>query len=236
MSHMFNVILTTPELGGVGFLTSNISQYWNYMHPGPFKLRWRLESSYFEATRKRRPLPEGYVHCWNGDPQTLLDRGFDKVMVLQKTLPDSYLGMSIYFYAHEVIDNIAKIHPNFYEIIKRKWDAMEKYRNLKDERFLFIDFEDVNNHTVKTFNEIFDFLEFEKEGRPFIMPIKVWRNWECYSNIEKSGNEWFEFRDPLFHIRKQFSRRAMIKDFFYDDLKLEGLDLKEVMLNYENCF
>ena len=229
---MLNVILTCPELGGVGWFTSIISQAWNYQHPGPYKLKWRLESSRFEATKFRRPLPEGYVHCWNGDPQILLDRGFDKVLILQKTLSDSFLGMALYFFALEVMDNIPNINKRFFDIIKRKWLAMEKYRDFKDERLLFVDFEDLNSHTVKTFKELFDFLEFEKEGRIFILPVKVWRNWECYSNIEKSGNEWFEEYDPLFVIRKNFSRRAMISDFFKEDLKLEGVE--EVMKEYEN--
>ena len=231
MSHMYNVILTTPELGGVGWFTSIISQAWNAQHPGVYKLNWRLESSRFEAEKVRRPLPEGYVHCWNGKPDILLERGFDKVIVLQKTLTDSYLGLSLYFYANELIENIPKIHEGFYELIKKKWVYFETYRDFKDERFLFVDFEDLNNHTVKTFNEVFDFLEFEKEGRPILLPIKVWRNWECYSNIEKSGNEWFEEFDPLFHIRKHFSRRAMIKDFFEADLKLEGVE--ELMSHYD---
>lgn len=233
MSHMLNVVITTPELGGVGWFTSIVSQAWNHQHPGPYKLRWRYESSTFEATRKRRPLPEGWIHCWNADPKRLLERGFDKIIVLQRTLEDSYLGLSLYMHFFDKLDEITSKQPRFFEVIKRKWEAMEKYRDFQHERFLYVNFEDLNKHTVKTFNEVFDFLEFPKEGRPLLLPIKVWRNWECYSNIEKSGNEWFEEYDPLFVLKKNFSRRAMIRDFYKDDLKLDGLKLKEVMKYFE---
>lgn len=221
MSHMLNVILTTPELGGVGFFTSIISEAWNYQHRGPFKLRWRYESSKFEATKFRRPLPEGWLHTWNADPQILLDRGFDKVIVLQKTLEDSYLGMSLYFYANKIMGKIPSMHPKFYETIKRKWEAMEKYRDFKHGRFLYVHFDDLNNHTVATFKKVFDFLGFPKENRPFIIPVKVWKNWECYSNIQKSGNEWFEERDPLFVIKEKYSKYGMFYDFFVKDLALK---------------
>lgn len=233
MSHMLNVVLTTPELGGVGWFTSIISKAWNHQHPGPYKLRWRYESSRFEATRKRRPLPEGWIHCWNADPKILLERGFDKVIALQRSLEDSYLGLSLYMHFFDKLDEIIKEHPRFFEVIKRKWEAMEEYHDFQHERFHYVNFEELNKHTVKTFNEVFDFLEFPKEGRPLLLPVKVWRNWECYSNIEKSGNEWFEEYDPLFVLKKNFSRRAMIRDFYKDDLKLDGLKLKEVMKYFE---
>lgn len=231
MSHMLNVVLTTAELGGVGFFTSNISKAWNYMHPGPYKLRWRYESSRFEATRERRPLPEGWIHCWNADPRILLERGFDKVIVLQKTLVDSYIGLALYFNALNTIDSLEEDHPRFFEIIKRKWEFMEQFRKYKHERFMYVHFDDLNNHTVKTFNEVFDFLEFEKEGRPMMIPVKVWRNWECYSNVEKSGNEWFEKYDPLYWLRKDFSRKAMLKDFFIKDLKFTNIKEVEEIIN-----
>jgi len=223
-------MLTTPELGGVGWFTSIISQAWNHQHSGPYKLRWRYESDRFEAVKKRRPLPEGWNHCWNADPKILLDRGFDKVIVLQRTLEDSYLGMSLYCHAFKILEDIVDVQPRFYEIIKRKWEAMEKYRDFEHERFMYVHFDELNTHTVKTFNEVFDFLDFPKEGRPLLLPVKVWRNWECYSNIEKSGNEWFEEYDPLFVLKKRFSRRAMIREFFEEDLKL--VNIKEVLKYY----
>lgn len=240
-SHMNNVILTCPELGGVGFFTSITSEAWNYQHPGPYKLRWRYESSRFEATRFRRTFPEGYLHTWNADPQILLKRGFDKVIVLQKTLEDSYIGMSLYFYANQIMGKIPEMHPKFYEVIKRKWEFMETYRDFDDPRFLYVHFDDLNNHTVKEFKKVFDFLEFPKENRPMMIPVKVWRNWECYSNIQKSGNEWFEERDPLFVIKEKYSKYGMFYDVFVKDLAFKlpidiEMDMKEmeVLLANEN--
>ena len=215
-----NVVITSTELGGVGWFTSVISEVHDALYPKLPSKWWKYEASRFEATRFRRPLPTGWINCWNADPKILVERGFDKVILLQKELTDAYYGMAIYMYPDVPIDKIKEQNPRFFDIIKRKWEFLEQYRDFKHENFMYVHFNDLNNHTVKSFNELFDFLEFKKRGRPKIIPVKVWRNWECYSNILKSGGEWFETYDPLFKIKQDFSRNAMIKEFYEKDIKM----------------
>ena len=215
--HMQNVILTTLELGGVGWLTSIISEVWNAMHPGVYKLRWRYETSVFEATRDRRPLPEGWTHTFNADPGLLLTRGFDKIMVLQKPLVDCYYAGAFFMHPHKKLE---EIEPRYFEGIKRRWIQLEKYRDHKSDNFLFLDINEINNDTVNEFNKILDFLDFPKEGRPMIIPVKVWRNWECYSNIQKSANSWFEEHDPSFNLDELVDRKRMHSHIMLQDLEI----------------
>ena len=153
-----NVIITSTELGGVGWFTSVISEVHDALYPKLPGKWWNYEVSRFEATRHRRPLPTGWSNVWNADPKILVERGFDKVIVLQKELTDAYYGMAIYMYPDLPIDKIKEKNERFFQIIKRKWDVMEKYRDFKHENFMYVHFNDLNNHTVKTFNELFDFL------------------------------------------------------------------------------
>jgi len=52
-----NVIITSMELGGIGWFTSILSEIHKYMFG--HEIPWRYEISRFEATRARRPLPKG---------------------------------------------------------------------------------------------------------------------------------------------------------------------------------
>ena len=215
-----NICLTSTELGGVGWFTSIISEVHDQLYQGLPSKQWNYEISRFEATRHRRPLPKGWCTVWNADPLILLERGFDKVIVLQRSLEDSYLGMGIYMYPDLPIDKIEGENERFFGIIKRKWEFLERYKDFEHPRFMYVHFDDLNNHTVKTFNKVFDFLEFTDNNRPILIPVKVWRNWECYSNVQKSGGEWFETYDPLFKIKEKYSKLSMMREFFIKDIEL----------------
>ena len=212
-----NVVITSTELGGVGWFTSLISECHDAMYPNLPSIFWKYEASRFEATRFRRELPTGWMNVWNADPKILVERGFDRVIVLQRDLEDAYLGMATYMYQDTPLDQIPS---RFFDIIKRKWNLMESYRDFKHDKFMYVHFNDLNNHTVKTVNKLLDFLEFSPNNRPVILPVKVWRNWECYSNISKSGGEWFEEYDPLFKIKADFSRNEMINEFYKKDVEM----------------
>lgn len=52
---------------------------------------------------------------------------------------------------------------------------------MNDPRFLRISLKDWNNFTTQTFDQLLDFLEFPKENRLKLVPVKPDRNFEGYS-------------------------------------------------------
>jgi hypothetical protein len=50
--------------------------------------------------------------------------------------------------------------------------------------------EDWDNFTQFTFNKLLDFLEFPEKDRPLIIPVKVDRNFEAYSNDHLEPSEY----------------------------------------------
>lgn len=85
--------------------------------------------------------------------------------------------------------------PKFFVKQKRWYDLLD--RPIEDPRFLKITLEDWNNWTLKTFNDLLDFLEFPKYNRVLIAPCKflvphtiispqidteLIRNFEAYSD------------------------------------------------------
>ena len=67
----------------------------------------------------------------------------------------------------------------------------------------------LNRYTVKTFEEVLDFLEFPKENRPMIIPAKVYRDWESYSNVSRTKDYRLDGK-----IRQ-------INELYLNDLKLK---------------
>ena len=174
-----NVILTSVQLGGVGWFTSILSEVHKDMFGLP--IRWNYEISRFEATRVRRPLPKGWCTVWDARPEDLVKRKYDKVIGLQKSLEDVYYSHALYNRPDMTYQEILDKEPWFFNAVKEKWLRMEK--TFEDERYMRFHLDDLNNHTCEFFKKALDFLGFPDEGRPIIVPVKVYRNWECYSNV-----------------------------------------------------
>ena len=208
-----NVIITSMELGGVGWFTSILSEIHNKMFGSP--IRWNYEVPRFEATRERRPLPKGWGTVWNARPQDLVKRDYDRVLGLQKSLEDAVYSHTLYHRTDVVekfndlrkaIDWIMLYYPGFYGTVKRKWFRLEiPFTHEKYERFHM---DALNQYTVKTFDSVLDFLGFPKEGRPMLLPVKPHRDWESYSNVSRS-KDWA--------LAKGIKR---IHELYMNDLKL----------------
>lgn len=78
----------------------------------------------------------------------------------------------------QVID-LAMNEPRFFANIKKKWESLQK--EIDDPKFLRINLNDWNNFTFQTFNKLLDFLEFSREKRPFLIPVKSNKDFEGYS-------------------------------------------------------
>jgi len=77
------------------------------------------------------------------------------------------------------IIKLAMDEPTFFKNIKKNRSKLQK--EIDDPRFLRINLEDWNNFLFQTFNKLLDFLEFPKEKRPFIIPVKSKQDFEGYS-------------------------------------------------------
>lgn len=151
------------------------------MYEEELKISYEQESK-FEATRFRRPLPQGWNSIAEVEPDIALDRGFDKVIYISRGLIDLLQALASYHRKassqREIIELILK-EPDYFSNIERKWNRLDI--EINDPRYLRITLDDWNNYTFQTFNHMLDFLEFKKEGRPLIVPAKVDRNFEGYS-------------------------------------------------------
>lgn len=125
---------------------------------------------------------EGWNDVIYADPEILLDRGYDKVILVTRERTDLKKSLLLY---HRQVDSIEKLiklldsEPKFLQNIDQKYDQINK--EIDDPRFLKITLEDWNNFTFQTFNELLDFLEFPETNRPFLIPVKSNRDFEGYS-------------------------------------------------------
>ncbi len=233
-----SVMLTSVELGGVGWFTSIISKIHKDMFGKP--ISWNYEVSRFEATRVRRPLPRGWCTVWNARPEDLVKRDYYRVIGLQKSLEDVYYSHALYHRPEMTYDEILDKEPWFFNEAKEKWLRMEK--PFEHENYMRFHLDDLNTYTVEFFSKALDFLGFPNEERPtnarlfaivlkawfeehnswehlaqklidlisqfrtHLLPVKAYRNWECYSNVSlKKG-----------HVLKGNLKK--IKEMYYEEV------------------
>ena len=125
---------------------------------------------------------EGWNDVIYADPEILLERGYDKVILVMRDLKELCEAQALYHRQakskKELIELILN-EPHFFSNLKRKYDQIDK--EIEDPRFLKITLEDWNNFTFQTYNKILDFLEFPEENRLALAPVKVDRDFEGYS-------------------------------------------------------
>lgn len=175
-----NVIITHSSRSAISEIFGYVSLAYFYHFNEPLLINF--EANYFEATRSRRPLLEGWNDVINADPQILLDRGYDKVIHVNRDLLDLAESLALYHRRTKSKEDIIKLamdEPRFFANIKKKWDKLQK--EIDDSRFLRITLNEWNNFTFQTFNKLLDFLEFPKEKRPFLIPVKSNKDFEGYS-------------------------------------------------------
>ncbi|MBD3196561.1 MAG: hypothetical protein GF317_16010, partial [Candidatus Lokiarchaeota archaeon] len=144
------------------------------------------EISPFKCIRTRIPLPQGWNSTIGADPTLVLKRGFDKVIHVQRNFIDWIKAMALYHRQAKTIEDFITLsiqEPTFFLNHKKKFDRMNKNTQIDDPRYFSFNLdEDWDNFTYQTFNRLLDFLEFPKTDRPLIIPVKVDRDFEAYSN------------------------------------------------------
>jgi len=130
----------------------------------------------------------GWTDVVKANPQILLDRGYDKVIaVRRRSLREQIKAEALYHRDIADINDLIDLQinePTFVKNVIKKYTIFdEQISKINDDpRFLNIFIEDWNNRTVIIYNQILDFLGFPKENRPLIVPVKVDRDFEAYSD------------------------------------------------------
>lgn len=129
----------------------------------------------------------GWTDVLKADPQILLDRGYDKVIaVRRRDLREQIKAEALYFRGvfskNDFIDLTIR-EPQFIQNVITKYQKFDaQISSLDHPNFLNIYLEDWNNRTLIIYNQLLDFLEFPKEGRPLLVPVKSKRNFEAFSD------------------------------------------------------
>jgi len=187
LPYEMNVIFVSMERCGISWIIEVLSKVHNIMFGIPISFndrenKERRELSPIIATRHKFPLPTGWNNVYCVDPQKLIDRGYDKVICVQREYETMKKAHKLYEGAH---DRIERMLIHFNRNYKKVYENEIKHPN-----YLKVHLEDLNRYTVATFNEIMDFLNFPDTGRPIIVPTSPpERNWETWSSIMEKGKK-----------------------------------------------
>lgn len=180
-----NVIISSSERCGcswLGFLLSLV-------HESIFAqtIPWNYEISPIAATKKKFPLPLGWSSVYYASTILLLERGFDKIIILQRDYTELLRAHAItydptlYDIRHKITPKFMEKHaPSFYNSYKKSYELVYGDK-IDDPRVMRVFLEDLNNSFVETFDKILNFLNFPERGKPICYPIKIDRNWESRS-------------------------------------------------------
>ena len=166
-----NVIITRLPRCGV----SEIFGFIKLAHKAIFKsdLKIKHEISYFDVIKFDRPLVKGWNGVIGAEPQRLLDRGYDKVIVVSRSLKGACKSQLDYFRKVQTLEECISLwleDPAFIPKVRKKWDRLNAV--IEDPRLLIISLDQWNYQLHQTYHLILDFLEFPKEGRPHLVPVR----------------------------------------------------------------
>lgn len=175
----------------------------NYEHQFKAYLPISHETQRLRAVRECYPPLEGWHSVIDADPQTLLDRGYDKVICVQKGSFIEHAQASAQYHRQcftiEDYIKLALDDPRFFLKAKKKYDKLNK--QIEDHRYFRFTLLDWNNFTLQTFFDLLDFLEFPDEDRLYIIPVKMTdRDFEGYSDSHISKD--CQLEAPVEVIRK----------------------------------
>ncbi|MFW9872377.1 MAG: hypothetical protein ACFFG0_04685, partial [Candidatus Thorarchaeota archaeon] len=194
-----NILIVSMERCGSSWPAAIITEVYEKM-TGKF-IQWHHEISRDLCTNPKLEFPKGWVSVYNIDPNDLRV-GFDRVIILSRNLET--LKRVFWFYYHPEIpyEKAIQIEKGFFAEIERYYDLVYSHK-VDDPNFFYVSLEDLNNYTVRTFDQLFDFLEIPKKGRSQIVPVNPpERNWQCFSDIYPRG---FEVNDRLKMIEDRYA-------------------------------
>lgn len=218
-----NVMFVSMDRCGISWIVRRLSRMHEYMFG--VDIDYFPEISRVIATRQRFPLPEGWYNVYEVDPQMLLDRGYDKIVSIQRPLEIMYRVLAMYYKTDLTYEQCREQYPTYFEKIDKYYELLyEKANEINDVRYKNFSLNDLNNYTCDTFNELMDFLNFPKHGRPVIFPVNPpERNWQAYSSTllktEPIGmklrqiQEKYEYGDLEIDIQKNRPEKQTYEQF-----------------------
>jgi len=173
-----NVVFVSMERCGISWIIRNLNQ----VHEKMFQkeIIFEPEVSPLLATRERFELPKNWINVYNVDPELLLNRGYDRVVIVHRDL-ETLLKVYSLYYPPDLAESQRE---RFIEKTKNDYKKVYEKRPF-DKKCFWVNLADLNRYTVKTFNNLMDFLNFPTHSRPIITAIKPpdLRDWEAYSSI-----------------------------------------------------
>lgn len=154
-----NLMLVSMERSGNSWMGAVISEIHQGIYGGEIP-KWYHEISRVYAVDPKYPMPEGWCSVYDVDPQELLDRGYDKIIVLERNLET--VERAFFMYHDMPYSEGLERYPEYFESIRKYWNIVHKER-IDDPRIHYVHLDDLNNHTFDAFNKIFDFLGYPKK-------------------------------------------------------------------------
>ena len=179
----------------------------NYEHQFEDFLPITHETQRLRAIRECYDPLTGWHSVIDASPQRLLDRGYDKVICVQRASFMSHCeAMAKYHRECFTIEDYIKLslrEPTFFLKLKRKYDKLNK--QIDDPRYLRITLENWNNFTLQTFHDLLDFLGFPDKNRLYVIPYHPMaggeaRDFDAYSDSHISTD--CELDKPVRLIRE----------------------------------
>lgn len=181
-----NVIMLSMERHGCSWVGAIISEVYRQLYDE--ELHWNYEISRVIAIDSKYNLPKGYSTVYYVKPQWLLEREYDKIIILQRDLRSLKEKMCHYYNATWKPETFFKKHPGFEEKIEFYHDLVFDESVRDDPRVHWVYLDDLNNFTVATFSLLFDFLEYPKP-RPVLIPVNPReRDWNVQGTILRQGH------------------------------------------------
>ena len=209
-----NIIVSSTERCGVSWFCLLLSLFHERMF-GEMK-KWNLRISRFIAGNEDYPIMKGWSTTQWTPIENIIKKPYDKIILLQRKLEPLKESLFIYYYFNKNYEE-EKDKIEYKEWFKKIENYYEKiYAEHDSKKILRVYLEDLNNHTILSFNRILDFLNFPKE-RPIIFPINPpERNWQTFSSVLYKGQK---LNNRLQKIYKNYSNNYVNKELEFSERK-----------------
>jgi hypothetical protein len=225
-----NILIVSMERSGSSWLAAHISE----AHKETYGVlpKWNHEISRSIAQRKNRETPIGWCSVYNVDIKRILEKDYDKIILLQKDYDALCRDLWLYEHPDKAFDDDFTL--KLRKEVKLYWDVMFT-QEINDPRVIKVRLEDLNNFTYWEFNRLLDHLEFSQQGRCHIMAVNPPdRNWQVYSDVLPTG---MALCTRLRKIQEQYDLaevEQVIQEKLYFAKQIEIKDTGPITYPYSN--
>ncbi len=196
-----NVIFLSMKRCGVSWVGDTIKLVYRNLYGKELKIHYENDRDLIS-----RNLVKGWNGAYNLDPKILLNLGYDKIIIIKRSLEIMKEVHAHYHGYKEIYGTLEKMkekRPAFFEVIELYYKLIYE-QNIDDPRILIVDLEDLNIYTHSSFQEIIEFLDFRlsfiqkikfffrlmrNKIKTFIIPVNPERNWNIYSALLPKNHE-----------------------------------------------